>query len=75
MKESYRKDLASHPGPESCACVGNGPREVLTGVHAGQVLSCEIRCFGVPTLLSEAEGHTGQGAMASPARTPRSRRP
>ena len=75
MKESYRKGRAGHPGPESCAGIGNGAREVLTGVHAGEVLSCEIRCSGVPTLLSEAEGNIADDAMASHTQTPRSRRP
>ncbi len=75
MKESYRKDLASHPGPESCAGIGNDAREVLTGAHVGQVLSCEIKRLGVPTLLSDAEGNIWRDDMASSARTPRSRRP
>lgn len=75
MKESYRKVLASHPGPESCAGVGNGAGEALTGVHAGQVLSCEIKPLGVPTLLSEVEGIIALADMARPSQTPRSRRP
>lgn len=75
MKESYRKDPASHPGPESCAGIGNGVGEALTGVHAGQVLSCEINLLGVPTLLSEAEGKITATARARSTRTPRSRRP
>ena len=75
MKESYRKGLASHPGPESCVGVGNCVGEALTGVHAGQVLSCEIRGSGVSTLLSEAEDIISLAALARPTRTPRSRRP
>jgi len=43
MKEPYRKGIANHPGPESYA----GDREVagvaMTGVHAGQPLSSEIK--------------------------------
>jgi hypothetical protein len=74
MKESYRKDLASHPGPESCASAGNGSGESLTGVRVGQVLSCEINLSEAPTLLTEAEGHFAQDAMARPVRAPRSRR-
>src|SRR5262249_39452814 len=35
-----------------------GAGEALTGAHAGPVSSCEIRSSGVPTLLTEAEGHT-----------------
>ena len=60
MKESHRKDLASHPDPESCVGVGNATDEALTGAHAGQPLSCEIPQSGTPMLSSEAEGNTGQ---------------
>ena len=68
MKEPYRKGLASHPDPESCAGSSNAVREALTGAHADQPLSCEIKPFGVPTPLSEAEGHIARGAMReSPA--------
>ena len=42
MKEPYRKGVAHHLGPESCAGVGNDAGEALTGVHAGQPLSSEI---------------------------------
>ena len=70
MKEPHRKDLASHPDPESCARAGNDTGEALTGAHAGQVSSCEISLSGVPTPLSEAEGNTEQGVMASLARDP-----
>jgi RNA-directed DNA polymerase len=58
MKESHGKDPASHPDPESCVGGRKGAGEALTGAHAGQPSSCEIRSSGVPTLLSEAEGHT-----------------
>ena len=75
MKESHREGLASHPDPESCTRGDDPDGEALTGVHAGQVLSCEIRLYGVPTWLRVAEGNTRSGEMASPAWTPRSRRP
>ena len=58
MQESYRKGLASHPGPESCAGGRKATGEALTGAHLGQPSSCEINPTGVPTPLSEAEGHT-----------------
>ena len=58
MKESYGKDPASHPDPESCVGGREDAGEALTGAHVGQPSSCEIRSSGVPTLLSEAEGHT-----------------
>ena len=60
MRESYREDLASQPGPESCGGGREADAEALTGVHAGQPLSCEINPFGVPTPLLDAEGNIGQ---------------
>ena len=59
MKESRRKELATHPDPESCTDDRKVGREALTGESAGQVSSCEIKLPRVPTLLSEAEGITG----------------
>lgn len=41
MKESYRKGVASHPGPESCVVSREAAIEALTGGSAGRVLSCE----------------------------------
>ncbi len=58
MQESYRKGLASHPGPESCVGGRKAAGEALTGVNPGQPSSCEISTTGVPTPLSEAEGNT-----------------
>ena len=58
MKESYGKDPASHPDPESCVGGRKDAGEALTGAHAGQPSSCEIRSTGVPTPLSYAEGNT-----------------
>ena len=42
MKESHRKDPASHPDPESCVDDRKVAGEALTGAHAGQPSSCEI---------------------------------
>ena len=70
MKESYRKGPASHPDPESCGSGRKASAEALTGAHAGQPSSCEIRSSGVPTLLSEAEGHTGTGAIGKSVTDP-----
>jgi hypothetical protein len=46
MKESYGKDPASHPDPESCVDGREDAGEALTGAHPGQPLSSEIsnRC-------------------------------
>src|SRR5215469_15160477 len=70
MKESYRKGTASHPDPESCGSGRKASAEALTGAHAGQPSSCEIRQSGVPTLLCEAEGHTGIGVIGEPVTDP-----
>ena len=70
MKESYRKGPASHPDPESCGSGRKASAEALTGAHAGQPSSCEIRQSGVPTPLSEAEGHTEFGATGKPISDP-----
>jgi RNA-directed DNA polymerase len=70
MKESHRKDLASHPDPESCAGSRKADGEALTGAHAGQPSSCEIRSSGVPTPLSNAEGHTSAGGNGKPSLDP-----
>jgi hypothetical protein len=43
MKEPYRKGPATHPGSESCPGDGNIAGEALTGAHAGQVFSSEIK--------------------------------
>jgi len=43
MKESHRKGVATHPGPESCIAAREDRGEALTGVHAGQVLSHETQ--------------------------------
>ena len=71
MKESYGKDPASHPDPESCVGGRKVAGEALTGAHAGQPSSCEIRSSGVPTPLSEAEGNTEGGVIGKPPSRPR----
>lgn len=70
MKVRYRKGIANHPDPESCGGVREGVVEALTGESAGQPLSREIRQSGTPTLLSEAEGHTDEGATREPSEGP-----
>ncbi|WP_390623671.1 group II intron reverse transcriptase/maturase [Telmatocola sphagniphila] len=63
MKESREEDLASHLDPESYAASREAVGEALTGAHTGQVSSCEITSSGVPTLLTEAEGHIEEGII------------
>jgi RNA-directed DNA polymerase len=70
MKESHGKDPASHPDPESCVGGRKDAGEALTGAHAGQPSSCEIRSFGVPTPLSLAEGNTVGGVTGKPPSDP-----
>ncbi len=75
MKEPYIEGPATHDGPESCAGTREGVGEALTGEDAGRVLSRESRQSRTPTLLSEAEGTTPPGAMASLGVVLRGRRP
>src|SRR6187401_1281203 len=70
MEESYGKVPASHPDPESCVSGRKDAGEALTGAHAGQPLSCEIRPSGVPTPLSYAEGNTVGGVTGKPPSDP-----
>lgn len=67
MQVRHRKGVAIHPDPESCGDARESVAEALTGELAGQPLSREIGSSGVPTLLSEAEGHTEDGAMREPS--------
>ena len=64
MKEPYRKGLASHPDPESCAGSSNAAREALTGAHVDQPLSCEIKPSRVLMLSLERKA-TPKGATSS----------
>jgi|GEM_PF-325656 len=63
MKEPYKKGVANHLDPESCAEAGNRLGEALTGAHAGQPSSSEITSPGVPTLYLKREGHIRGGVM------------
>jgi hypothetical protein len=70
MKESHRKDPASHPDPESCGGGREAAGEALTGAHAGQPSSCEIMKTGVPTPLSDGEGNTTGDVTGKPPADP-----
>ena len=64
MKESHRKGIANHSGPESCRGGGNSAREALTGENTGREIELRNQESGVPTMLRQAEGNTqgdGQG--------------
>jgi RNA-directed DNA polymerase len=75
MKESYRKDVANHPDPESCGAGRKARHEALTGADAGVVSNREIPSSGTPTLLSEAEGNMAACDKASTTTDRRGRRP
>src|SRR6516164_3865624 len=70
MQESHGKGPASHPDAESCVDGRKAGGEALIGAHAGQPSSCEIIQSGVPTPLSEAEGHTEIDATGKPISDP-----
>ncbi len=70
MKESDIEDPAHHDGPEPCVGVREGVREASVGVRAGLVLSREIKGFGVPTPLTEAEGNIAGGDIREPSENP-----
>ena len=70
MKESHGKGPASHPDPASCVDGRKAGGEAWTGAHAGQPSSCAISHSGVPTLLSEAAGHTELDATGKPISDP-----
>jgi hypothetical protein len=64
MKEPHIEGVATHDGSESCSDGREVGAEALTGVRAGTVLSREIKQSREPTLLIEAEGHTGSAVKA-----------
>ena len=70
MQGRHGEDLASHPGPESCAAHREGRGEALTRETTGQPLSREISEFGMPTLFSQTEGDTVAGANRKPGADP-----
>lgn len=58
--QSYDEGVANHIGPESCVGFPQGGDEALTGVCAGQVLSCEILFnFRVPTFWDRWKAISG----------------
>jgi hypothetical protein len=60
MKEPHGEDLASHTGPESCVGRRKATGEALTGVHADQPLSCEIKiAWGADVVPSNGRQHRG----------------
>jgi hypothetical protein len=62
MKVRYGKEVANHSGPESCSDAREGVAEALTGETGRPGIELRNPNSGMPTLLSEAEGNTVQGA-------------
>ncbi|MEX6430907.1 MULTISPECIES: hypothetical protein [Ferrimicrobium] len=69
-RRSNIEGVAIHDGPESCVGVREGDGEALTGGVQAGLLSREIKEFGVPTLLTEAEGNIAGGVMREPSGDP-----
>ena len=65
MGTPYIEGVAIHGGPESCVGDPRGRSEALTGVRAGRLLSREITASGCRRRLTEAEGNTAGGVIAS----------
>jgi len=58
VQVSDSEGLAHHAGPESCASLGNGVREALTGERAGRVESPEIGLLlGADALRTRGRPH------------------
>src|SRR6266496_2638639 len=58
MKEPYKKGVANHLGPESCAVSRKAGSEALTGVQAGWAIEPRNGAyFREPTQSSNAEGN------------------
>ena len=62
MKESCSEVLARHAGPESYADRGNTLGVATAGVHAGPVLSSEIRIISRADVVQAAEGNITSSA-------------
>ena len=74
MQVHDSEGLATHTGPESCACAREGRGEALTGERIGQPLSGENSVWGADA-LEKAEGNMGRRESASAGSTPRRLRP
>ncbi len=70
MRELRIEGVAIHGDPESCVGVREGVGEALTGAVQAGLLSREIKEFGVPTLLTEAEGNIVDGVIREPSSDP-----
>jgi len=73
MEEPYIEGVATHGGPDHAPTSVRTSGKRWVGVRAGQLLSREIKEFGVPTSSLRAEGNIVGSAMrelpADPARS------
>ena len=68
MKESYRKGVANHPGPEPCEGSREAALEALDrGIGRLGIELRNLEC-GVPTASASTEGNTAVCASASTLR-------
>jgi RNA-directed DNA polymerase len=70
MKVRYGEDVANHSGPESCGRHREVSGEALTGETGRPAIEPRNQQSGMPTLLSEAEGHTAHGVDRQPCSDP-----
>ncbi len=65
--------MANHSDPESCGAHREVCVEALTGETDRPAIEPRNDPFGMPTLLSEAEGNTVHGVNRKPRRSCRTR--
>jgi hypothetical protein len=75
MKEPHEEGVASHLDPESCVDSREAVGEALTGVHAGQPLSREIKSLGRRRCITKRKITSLVAIIASHQGAPRGRRP
>jgi len=70
MKVQYGEEVANHSDPESCGAHREVCVEALTGETGRPAIEPRNIHFGMPTLLSEAEGNTVHGVNRKPCPDP-----
>jgi hypothetical protein len=76
MQVSHGEGLATHTGPESCRIDRKAiPGSVDRGTYGQGIEPRNRSASGMPTMFVDAEGNTGDDAMASHHPVPRGRRP
>ena len=75
MRVRYDEGVAIHVGPEPCVSGREARGEASAGDRAGQPLSRESLIVPDADAVTKAEGHTSEGASASPRSIRRGQRP